>query len=446
MKNSHFRSFLLFFITFGFQLSSFAQQNPEDIALDNDQIEANFYEALTQRGIENYDKAIIAIQKSIDLEPNNAAFWYELGKNNLSLKQYIEAEKAFKKATEIDNKQRWYWNGLYDVFYETKDYEKAIPVLQKLITFDVNMKEDLVSVYMNTNQKEKALDLLKEMEASAKLTSKMEFYKLNLERNNETAKPKKETLEAGILKNPKYEQNYIDLILLYSSQNQDDKAFEVAKKLEFEIPNSDWASLSLIKFYINNNEGVNASKSLFKILENDKIDLKIKHRVFNEFLIFATKNPEFYKDVDAAIPYFNQDQNSAVAKEVAKYFLKKNNTEKTIHYLKIALKHNREDLESIDLYLETLLKINDFQELHNSTNSYLELFPSQPLYYYYNGLALNKLNKFKEAKAILETGLDFVVDNSNLENNFYLQLIISCENLKDNTKKQQYLKLVKQSK
>lgn len=446
MKNSRFRSFLLFFITFGFQLSSFAQQNPEDVALENDQIETNFYEALTQRGIENYDKAIIAIQKSIDLEPNNAAFWYELGKNNLSLKQYIEAEKAFKIATEIDNKQRWYWNGLYDVFYETKDYEKAIPVLLKLIPFDINMKEDLVSVYMNTNNKDKALDLLKEMEATAKLTSKMEFYKLNLERSNETAKPTKETLEAGIQKNPKYEQNYIDLILLYSSKNQDDKAFEVAKKLELEIPNSDWAALSLIKFYLNNNEGVNASKSLFKILENEKIDLKIKHRVFNEFLIFATKNPEFYKDVDAAIPFFNQDPNIAVAKEVAKYFLKKNNTEKAIHYLKIAIKNNSEDLESIDLYLETLLQMNDFQEMQKSASSYLELFPSQPLYYYYNGLALNKQNKFKEAKAILESGLDFVVDNKNLENNFYLQLVISCENLKDTTKKQQYLNLIKTAK
>ncbi len=44
---------------------------------------------------------------------------------------------------------------------------------------------------------------------------------------------------------------------------------------------------------------------MFKVLDNDKIDLKIKHRVFNEFLIFAIKNPAFFKDVDKAIPYFD---------------------------------------------------------------------------------------------------------------------------------------------
>ena len=36
-----------------------------------------------------------------------------------------------------------------------------------------------------------------------------------------------------------------------------------------------------------------------------------------EFLIFAIKNPIFFNDVDAAIPYFDNDKEIAVAKEVA---------------------------------------------------------------------------------------------------------------------------------
>ena len=70
------------------------------------------------------------------------------------------------------------------------------------------------------------------------------------------------------------EQNYIDLIVLYTSFNQEDKAFEVAKQLEKEIPNSDWAYVSLVKFHLNNNDGENASKSMFKVIENDQVDLK----------------------------------------------------------------------------------------------------------------------------------------------------------------------------
>mgnify|MGYP003520401078 FL=1 len=437
---------LLAFLLFSFGSFSHAQENPEDIALVDNQTEDNFYEALKQRGIENYDKAIVAIQKCLEKEPKNPAFLYELGKNQLDLKNYVDAEISFKSAIEIDSKQRWYWNGLYDIYYQTKDFQKSIPVVQKLVEFDPNMREDLVSLYMNTNQKDKALVLLKEMEASSHLTSTMEFYKLKLEESNEFAKPKKESLEEAIKKNPKYEQNYIDLIVLYSSFNQEDKAFEVAKQLEKEIPNSDWAHVSLVKFHLNNNDGTNASKSMFKVLGNDKIDLKIKHRIFNEFLIFAIKNPTFFNDVDAAIPYFDNDKEIAVAKEVAKFFWKKGDLEKAIYYFEKAIKKNPEDVESINYYLEVIYQKQDFQLLSKKATDLSELYPTQANYYYYAGFGYNQMKNFKKAKELLENGLDFVVENKTLEANFYKQLIISCENLNDNAKKQLYSNKLKQTK
>ncbi len=437
---------LFTFLLFSFGNYAFAQENPEDIALADNQTEDNFYEALKQRGIENYDKAIVAIQKCLEKEPKNAAFLYELGKNQLDLKNYVDAEISFKSAIEIDNKQRWYWNGLYDIYYATKDFQKSIPVVQKLIEFDPNMREDLVSLYMNTNQKEKALALLKEMEAGSHLTSTMEFYKLKLEESNDFAKPKKEQLEEAIKKNPKNEQNYIDLIVLYSSFNQEDKAFEVAKQLEKEIPNSDWAHVSLVKFHLNNNDGINASKSMFKVLENDKIALKIKHRVFNEFLIFTVKNPEFFGDVDAAIEYFDNNVTIEVAKEVAKFFWKKGDLDKAMYYFEKAIKKNPEDVESIDYYLEVINQKQDFELLSNKAITFSELYPTQAGYYYYAGFGFNQLKNFKKAKEVLENGLDFVVENKTLETNFYKQLIISCENLNDIAKKQLYSNKLKQIK
>lgn len=451
IKNKHiaFLAFLLF--SFGNYL--FAQENPDAIALEDDQLENNFYEAVKQRGIENYDKAIVAIQKCIEKEPKNAAFQYELGKNYLSLKNYVDAENAFKKAIELDNKQRWYWNGLYDVYYQTKDYQKSIPIVEKLIEFDANMKEDLVSLYMNTNQHAKALELLKDMESKSKLTSTMEFYKLKIQESNTYSKPQKEQLEEAIKKQPKVEQNYIDLIVLYTSFNQEDKAFEVAKQLEKEIPNSDWAHVSLVKFHLNNNDGENASKSMFKVLGNDHIDLKIKHRVFNEFLIFAVKNPTYLKDIDKAIPYFDNDKEINVAKEVAKFFWKKNDLEKAVYYFEIGIKKKSDDLEAMELYLEVLVQKQDYQLVTKKAEDFLESFPTYVGFYFYAGLGYNQLKEYKKAKNILENGLDFVVEfnpsesgiyNNRFNVNFYKQLIISCENLNDNAKKETYTNKLKQ--
>lgn len=442
IKKTHiaFLAFLLF--SFGNHL--FAQENPDAIALVDDQLENNFYEAMKQRGIENYDKAIVAIQKCIEKEPTNAAFQYELGKNYLSLKNYVDAESAFKKAVELDNKQRWYWNGLYDVYYQTKDFQKSIPIVEKLIEFDANMKEDLVSLYMNTNQHAKAFELLNNMESSSKLTRTMEFYKLRLLETNKLAKPQKEQLEDAIKKNPKVEQNYIDLIVFYTNLNQEEKAFEVAKQLEKEIPSSDWAHVSLVKFHLNNNDGENASKSMFKVLENDRMDLKIKHRVFNEFLIFAVKNSTYLKEIDKAIPYFDNDKEINVAKEIAKFFWKKNDLEKTAYYFEKGLKKNSDDIDAMKLYLEVLIQKQDFLLVTKKSEEYLESFPTQSGFYFYAGLGYNQLKEYKKAKNNLENGLDFVVENPSLEANFYKQLIISCENLNDNAKKQVYTNKLKQ--
>lgn len=441
------------FLLFSFGNHLLAQENPDAIALVDDQLENNFYEAMKQRGIENYDKAIVAIQKCIEKDPKNAAFQYELGKNYLSQKNYVEAESAFKKAVELDNKQRWYWNGLYDVYYQTRDFQKSIPIVEKLIEFDANLKEDLVSLYMNTNQHGKALELLTEMEASSKLTSRMEFYKLKIQEANGFAKPQKEQLEEAIKKHPKVEQNYIDLIVLYTSFNQEDKAFEVAKQLEKEIPNSDWAHVSLVKFHLNSNDGENASKSMFKVLDNDLVDLKIKHRVFNEFLIFAVKNPTYLKDIDKAIPYFDNDREINVAKELAKFFWKKDDLEKTVFYFDKGLKKNPEDVEAMELYLEVLIQKQDFQLVTRKAEDFLESFPTNVGFYLYAGMGYNQLKEYKKAKTVLENGLDFVVEfnpsesgmyNNRFNVNFYKQLIISCENLNDNAKVQLYTNKLKQ--
>ncbi|MCU0351326.1 MAG: tetratricopeptide repeat protein, partial [Flavobacterium sp.] len=113
----------------GIQNTTYAQENPDDIAIVDDAIENEFYEALKQRAIENYDKAIVSIEKCLEKDDKNPVFYHELGKNNLSLKRYIEAENAFQKAVNLDKKNRWFLNGLYDVYYETKNYEKSIPVV-----------------------------------------------------------------------------------------------------------------------------------------------------------------------------------------------------------------------------------------------------------------------------------------------------------------------------
>ena len=429
---------ILFLFSIGIQTSFYAQTNPDDIALVDDFVENNFYEAIKQRAIENYDKAIIAIQKCLEKQPNNAAFYYELGKNNLDLKKYVEAEQAFKKATELDISQRWYWNGLYDVYYSTKDYQKSIKIVQKLIEYDEHLKEDLVSLYVYTNQKEKALQLLEEIESKAVLSANMEYYKLRLLEDSKSNKDEKALITA-IIKNPKNEQNYIDLMALYSQQNREDKAIEVAKDLAKEIPNSEWANISLFKLYLNEGKGDEAANAMLRVLRNPKVTLGLKHRFLNEFLIYSANSTQFDSQLNQAVDILSDDKTINVAKEVAKFYYNKRNYEKTSFFLEKALANDPNDWESIELLLDNLVNAKNYEELGNRSVIFIDLFPSQPKLYYFAGYAENKKQNYKQAVEYLETGLEFVVEDIALERYFSIQLVEAYANIGNKKKSEFYL-------
>ena len=443
---------VLLFIVFGFffQTVLLAQTEPEDIALANDDFQNSFYESLLQKGIENYDKAILALEKCKKLQPNNAVVFFELGKNYLAQKNYLVAYTSFEKATQIDPKNKWFWVGLYDVCYETKDYTQAIVIVNKLIEFKKEYKEDLVSLYMNTQQFDKALELINELNDTVGKSDLRDNYKAQILREAKYQNSEKSNLLEQIKRYPKEESNYIALIYLYSESNQEEKALDIAKKLEAEIPSSEWAQVSLFKFHLNNNDGVNAVKAMNRVLNSKKIDDKIKHRMLNEFLIFSTDKPQFDADLEKAISYFDTNSAVKVPKEIGKFYHNKKNWDKAIQFYELHLKSNPEDIEILLLLFDVYTEKQQFDVLAKKAESSTELFPLQPQFYYFAGLANNQLKNFKKAAAILETGLDYLVDDKALEINFYIQLGQAYSGLGNNAKKESYFikadKLVKKGK
>ncbi|WP_339834786.1 CDC27 family protein [uncultured Flavobacterium sp.] len=190
---------------------------------------------------------------------------------------------------------------------------------------------------------------------------------------------------------------------------------------------------------MNNNDGQNASNSLFKVLESAKIDIKIKHRVFNEFLIFASNNNEFSNNLEKAITLLDEDRSINVNKEVAKYFLKKNKLDEAVFYFEKSIENQPEDFESFEFLMQLLVQKKQYDKVDKYANQQLELYPTQASLYFYSGIALLNLNKTKEAISKLEEGVDYVVENPNLEKEFYTQLAKSYEKSGDLKKKEMYL-------
>lgn len=172
--------------------------------------------------------------------------------------------------------------------------------------------------------------------------------------------------------------------------------------------------------------------------------------MLNEFLIFSADKPQFDADLEKAISYFDTNSAVKVPKEIGKFYHNKKNWDKAIQFYELHLKSNPEDIEILLLLFDVYTEKQQFDVLAKKAESTTELFPLQPQFYYFAGLANNQLKNFKKAAAILETGLDYLVDDKVLEINFYIQLGQAYSGLGDNTKKESYFikadKLVKKGK
>lgn len=427
-----------------------AQNLPDPMAPPENKFQDAFYEALLQKGIENYDKAITALYKCKDQQPDNPVVYSEFGKNYLALKKYNEAYESFEKAAQLDPQNRWYLVGMYDACYEAKDFKRAIPIVQKLIPFKKDYQEDLVSLYMNTGQFDLALDLINELDAKVGRTDQRDLYRRDILKQAKYQSSEAEHLLDLIAKYPKEESNYVALIFLYSDNNQDDKAMQIAQKLEKEIPTSDWAQVSLFKLQLLNNDTKAAVACMNKVFKSDKIDNKIKHRVLNEFLVYSKDKPELDADLMQSIGYFESDKKVQSAKEIGKFFHEKKAWARAAKFYELQLKNQPDDLDTALLLLDLYIETAQFDVVASKASRLVEFYPTQPQLYYDIGLAYNQLKNYKKAQEFLEMGLDYVLDDLTLERNFNIQLGEAAAGLGDVKKKEKYFskadQLIKQQK
>lgn len=269
-----------------------------------------FFEALKQKAINNFSKAIENLEQCYQIDNNSLAVEFEFSKNYLALKNYFEAEIFINKTLEKEPKNVYLLEHKVLIYRSQRNFSEAIKIQKKLIEINPKYMEDLVLLYLQNNEFENAERLIKEVEENALATTKIIGYKQYLK-----------SRELSIDSTQIIKKESID------SENITDLKKQYAEKKEYKI-------LQQILNY-------EAKNSLFEMLFTD------------------SKNG-------------------------------------------------------------------------------LEIYPSQPFLYHINGLALNKLSKYNEAIAVLTIGIDFVIDDTDLEANFYEQLSISYEGLNNKNEALKY--------
>ncbi|GAB5400696.1 MAG: hypothetical protein Aureis2KO_22810 [Aureisphaera sp.] len=414
------------------------EEPTDDLGNVSDAFQENFFEALKQKAIENYEVALEALKRAERAAKDNiaskAVVYFEMGKNQKHLKQYDDAEENFKKVLESQGERLDVMEALYDLYYIKRDYDAAIPLVKKLIVKDEDYKEDLANLYHRTKQYDAALGLLDELDESWGETSYRNALRRQIYKITGNSEGAIQNLESKIDKNPKKEQDYLNLIFLYSEQGETAKAFETAKELLKNQPKSQLAHLALYKFYLEEGNTVEAMKSMNIVFGANKIDRESKYKVLGDFLNFVGENPDYESDLDRLIAQFSSEGNGRVYEQLGDYYRSKKDKEAALRFYEKGTAIDEDNFSLIKNTLLLQIDVEKYTEAKQLSEDALATFPAQPLLYLLNGVANNRLNESDTAIDSLEMGIDFLLDNPKMEKDFYEQLQIAYSN-KGNVKK-----------
>lgn len=443
---------LTFIGTFFSAISLIAQENEikgedsatvnEDLGTVTDAFQENFFEALKQKGIENHELALDALVKAERAANGNkenlSVISFERGKNLAALNRYDEAEASFNSVLAVQPENIDVQEALYDVYYKTRNYDKAIPLVQKLIKEDEDYKEDLVSLYNRTKQYDKALELLDELDESWGESTYRNALRRNIYKVTGNSEGAISNLQEKIDENPKNEQDYLNLIFLYSEQGDTQKAFSTAKELLKNQPKSELVHLALYKFYLDEGEKEKAFESMNIVFNSSKIEKESKYKVLADFIGFVNENPSYEENVEKVVTSFNNDGSGEVYETLGKYYTSKGQKDVALSFYEkgVALDNDNYSLLKNTLLLQIELQKNT--EAAILSEEALATFPAQAFLYLLNGVANNRLGEHDTAIESLETGLDFLLDDPQVERDFYDQLRVAFDAKGDANKAASY--------
>lgn len=139
-----------------------------------------FFEAIQQKSIGNFDKAVFALEACNNIEKDNVAVLFELSKNYAFLFKYTEAEFYILKGLEKEPLNLYMLRHLKEIKTKQNDYQGAIMVQNKIVKLRPNEEADLVILYIKSGKMDEAIALLRKLDKIDKVPEGLESLKESL--------------------------------------------------------------------------------------------------------------------------------------------------------------------------------------------------------------------------------------------------------------------------
>jgi len=388
-----------------------------------------YIDACSARMKGNVNEALKLFNECLRLNPNNIAVKYELATVNKLLGVNDLALAYAKECAAADPKNEWYQLILVDCYRTLKQYPNSVKVQENLVkNFPNNseFKENLAIEYSFTGQYDKAYNMYNDLEKQYGINEQLSVNKIKLlQQENKFSEIEKEInkLIASDSTNSRY-LNY--LAEHYEYIKQPEKAKKIYEKIIRIDPSNPTVHLALSDYYKQKGDDAPAFSELKLAFLNPELDVITKYNIALAYFNTSAKFPETaYGEQGFELVKIMQrvHPSSPEANSLyGDYLFQENKKIDAAHYYSISASKDKSDYRTWIKLLNCLEELHSYDSLEKYSFEAMELFPSQSMVYYYNGLANLELRNYKKTVESLKDGLEYIVDDKLTMSAFYTYL------------------------
>jgi len=427
---------ILILITLFFSFSATSQNKKKKKNNKHQQVELTekqryneadlFAQGLIKKETGNLQEALELFNLALEINPNDAAANYELARVLTSLNRSDEGLTSVTKAITLKPNNIWYkayYAKLSRINEHYDDYVQAYEELVEGNPYDLNFLYELAFAYQFTGDYKKAIGAYNKLEEMVGVNERMTIQKVDFHTKLGNPKEGVKEYEKLIATNPDDPRYYALLAEYCSKNNLNEKAVWAYEKIVEINPNDPYVHISLADYYDKNGEKEKSFTELKLGLSNHELDLKTKINLLvgyyrgvltdeqkrqalelSEILMEVHKGDPMANTFYASMLYENEEFDKA--RPLFRDIVESGQATYTAW----------EQLLFCDLYLE------DSKALAEDSEECIDYFPSYPLPYFFAGIGNFQIKDYVKAKAFLESGKEFVVNNNTLLEQFYSTL------------------------
>jgi len=383
-----------------------------------------FLDGNKEKILGNIAEAEKYFRTALGINPMSDAAYFELAKIAVERGRLGEAATFMEKARELDISNNWYAEYLAQIYAESGRLEEATETIQQII----KANPDKIDYYFNLGailgaqgKYDDAIEVYDQLEQQYGLIEELAMQRQIIYRDQQ--KPEKALEEVNRL----LEFNSAD-IRYYGMKAEileEMGQVEEAKKLYYQMlemdPSFGQIYFSLFRIYENEGNTSKAREHLLSAFESPGLGIDVKVNILLNLMTNPGESPELLLRLSEKLVETHPTEAKAYAIQGDLYNNYQKLREARLSFQKaVELDPNRPPIWQEILIISSSL--NDFETLLVESEKALEYFPQQPLFYLFNGIALQQMDRTKEAIDALEAGKNLVIDNNDLLGQFYASL------------------------